>query len=256
MWNGLISFGLVSIPIGLHSAISEKELEVHQLDSSDLARIKYKLINENTGKEVVREDVVKGYKYEDEYVVLDDDDFAEAAPEKSKVISIESFVDLKEVESIYFEQPYYALPDKKGIKAYSLLCNALAQTKKAGLARFVLKTQEHLCLIRALDNVLVVQCLRFPEEVRSTEELENEHIEITKKELDLAKQIIKEESTKFDFSQYHNTYIAALKKRIKEKATGKVAKKGKVIQMPVRKSQDDLMAQLMSSLSKDPKKVK
>src|ERR1700761_222005 len=171
IWTGSIGFGLVSIPIKLFSAVQETRLDLDMLDSRDHAHIKFQRVNENTKKEVPYDKIVKGYKYDDDYVIVEDADFEAAAPEKSKVIEIENFVDIASVNPMYYETSYYTEPETKKNKAYALLVEALMKSGKAGLARFVLRSTESLCILHPVEHVLVVTKIRFAQEIRSTEEL-------------------------------------------------------------------------------------
>lgn len=142
IWNGAIGFGLVNIPIKLYSATESSTLDLDMLDSKDLSNIKFKRINEKTGKEVVWENIVKGYKIEDKYIVLDDDDFAAVSPEKSKILSITQFIKEDEVDPAFFETPYFLEPQKNGEAAYKLLLKSLIKTKMAGVGSFILRERE------------------------------------------------------------------------------------------------------------------
>ncbi|MBC9933704.1 Ku protein [Chitinophaga qingshengii] len=251
IWSGAIGFGLVNIPVKLYSATQDSRLDLDMLDSHGLGHIRFKRVNENTGKEVPWEQIVKGYLYNDEYVVLEDEDFEAASPKKSKIIEIESFVDEVSIDDIYFENPYFLEPAKGGEKAYELLLQALQKTGKAGLSRFVLRTQEHLSVIRPRENYLMLQQLRYEEEIRSAEDLTlPEHVKIAKRELDMAIELIKQYAAEFDISQYKDEYKAELLKIIKAKASGKkpVVKKMKV----VHTKSDDLFDQLKASLGSKP----
>lgn len=255
IWSGSIGFGLVNIPVKLYSATQDSKLDLDMLDSHGLAHIRFKRVNENTGKEVPWEQIVKGYLYNDEYVVLEDDDFEAASPKKSKIIEIESFVDEASIDDIYFENPYFLEPAKGGEKAYELLLEALQKTGKVGLSRFVLRTQEHLSVIRPRENYLLLQQLRYEEEIRSAEDLHlPDNVKIAKKELDMAIELIKQYATAFDISQYKDEYKAELLKIIKAKAGGKkpVVKKLKV----VHTKSDDLFDQLKASLGNKPSTTK
>ncbi|WP_217602780.1 Ku protein [Chitinophaga sp. GbtcB8] len=248
IWSGSIGFGLVNIPVKLYSAVQDSRLDLDMLDKKNHARIKFQRINEDTGKEVPWEQIVKGYLYNDEYVILEDEDFEEASPKKSKIIEIEAFVMEEEIDDIYFETPYFIEPDKAGIKAYELLLKTLQKTKKTGLSRFVLRSKEHLAVVRARDNYLLLQQLRFEQELRSPEELTlpDARTKVSKKELDMAEALVKQYSTKFDISQYKDEYTAELMKIIKAKASGKrrTVKKMKV----VHTKSTDLFSQLKASL--------
>jgi len=248
IWKGSVGFGLVSIPIKLYSAIESSSLDFDMLDGRDHARIRYMRVNEDTHKEVPYDKIVKGYKLNDEYVIVDEADFEDAAPEKNKVIEIESFVDIADVNPMYYETSYYAEPDTKNNKAYALLVEALSTSKKAGLARFVLRSTESLCIIHPVERVLVVTRIRFAQEIRSTDELNiADDVNISKKELDVGLALIKQYAEHFDVSKFKDEYDDELLKIIKAKAQGKRAKVKKMA--PKKTSGDDLYEQLMQSLN-------
>jgi len=154
IWKGSIGFGLVNIPIKLFSGVQNSTLDLDMLDERDHAKIKFLRVNENTHKEVPYEKIVKGYFLKDRYIILDKHDFEEAAPEKTKIIELENFVDIKEINPIYYETSYYTEPEKQGKKAYALLLKALEKSGKAGVARFVLRNTENLCVIHPLEDVI------------------------------------------------------------------------------------------------------
>src|ERR1700744_5915928 len=156
IWTGAIGFGLVNIPVKLFSATQGSELDLDMLDKKDQANIKFKRVNENTGKEVAWENIVKGYKLNDRYVILTDEDFEKASPEKSKIIEIAEFVDESEIDGIYYDSAYYLEPDKSGGKAYVLLRDALHKTGKVGFGSFVLRNKESLCRVKAMEDILVL----------------------------------------------------------------------------------------------------
>lgn len=255
IWNGAIGFGLVNIPIKLYSATDSSTLDLDMLDSKDLSNIRFKRVNEKTGKEVVWEDIVKGYKIEDKYIVLEDKDFEAASPEKSKVLSIAQFVKESEIDPALFETPYFLEPQKNGESAYKLLLKALTKTKMAGIGSFVLRDREILCLIRPYqDKILMVNRMRYPEEMRDFEDLKIPSESAPKPaELKMAEQLIKSLATEFDASKYKDTYNADLLKIIKQKAKGKKIKLEEVKE-PKGKA-TDLMAMLKASLEKGKKKV-
>lgn len=249
IWNGAIGFGLVNIPIKIYSATETSKLDLDMLDKSDFSNIRFKRVNEKTGKEVKWANIVKGYLMDDKYIVLEDEDYEAASPEKSKILSIEHFVKESEVDSVYFETPYFLEPQKNGENAYRLLIKALQQTKMVGIGTFILRESEAIGLIRPYnDDVLVLSKLRFAEEIRDYKDLKIPAKKVPKPaELKMAKNLIEQLSEKFDPTIYKNTYSAELLKIIKKKAKGKSvkikksepAKQGKVI---------DLMAQLKASL--------
>ncbi|MFB0499242.1 DNA end-binding protein Ku [Mucilaginibacter sp. OAE612] len=247
IWKGSIGFGLVSIPVKLYSAVQTSSLDFDMLDSRDHARIRFQRVNENTHKEVPYDKIVKGYKLDEDYVIMDEQDFEDAAPEKSKVIEIESFVDIADVNPMFYETSYYTEPDTKNNKAYALLIQALTQSKKAGLARFVLRSTESLCIVHPLKNVLVVTRIRFGQEIRGTEDLNlPDKIEVSKKELDMGLTLINQYAEDFDVSKFKDEYNDELLRIIEAKSKGKRAKVKKL--KPRKTGSDDLYDQLMASL--------
>jgi DNA end-binding protein Ku len=248
IWTGSIGFGLVSIPIKLFSAVQTSSLDLDMLDSRDHAHIKFQRVNENTKKEVPYDKIVKGYKYDDDYVIIEEADFEAAAPEKTKVIEIESFVDLVSVNPIYYETSYYTEPATKNNKAYALLLEALKKSGKAGLARFVLRSTESMCIVHPIDKDIVVTRIRFQQQIRDQEELKlDDKIEVSKKELDMGLALINQYAEPLDLSKYKDEYHNELLKIIEAKAKGKrpTIKKLK----PRAAKSDDLYDQLMNSLS-------
>jgi DNA end-binding protein Ku len=248
IWKGSIGFGLVSIPIKLYSAIQSSSLDLDMLDGRDHAHIRFQRVNENTHKEVPYDKIVKGYKLDDDYVILEDHDFVDASPEKSKTIEIESFVDIAEVNPMYYETSYYAEPDTKNSKAYALLIKAMEKSGKAGLARFVLRNNENLCIVHPVYHVLVVTRIRFGQEIRPADELNiAKEVAVTKKELDVGLALINQYAEKFDVSKFKDDYHDELMKIIVAKAKGKrpVIKKLK----PNTNRGTDLYEQLMQSLN-------
>lgn len=247
IWKGSIGFGLVSIPVKLYSAVQTSSLDFDMLDGRDHARIRYQRVNEHTHKEVPYDKIVKGYKLNDDYVIVEDQDFEDAAPEKSKVIEIENFVNIIEVNPMFYETSYYTEPDTKNNKAYALLLKALQQSKKAGLARFVLRSTESLCIVHPVKNVLVVTRIRFGQEIRDTEELNiADDVTVSKKELDVGLALIEQYASKFDVSKFKDEYNDELLRIIKAKSKGKRATVKKL--KPHKTSSDELYDQLMSSL--------
>ncbi|MEP7142896.1 MAG: Ku protein [Ferruginibacter sp.] len=252
IWTGSIGFGLVNIPIKLFSAIQSSNLDLDMLDKKDHANIRFKRVNENSNKEVLWENIVKGYMLNGKYVVLDDKDFAKAAPEKSEHIEIIQFVDEKEIDTIYFEMPYYVQPEKSGTRAYALLKEALLKSGKVGLGSFVMRQREHICIIRAMDNLIVLNRLRFPEEIRATGELNLPAAKSKPAEVKMAITLIAQLTKPFNPKNFKDDYTDKLLKIIKAKSKGK-AVPFKPLKVVHSKSKD-LMEQLQASLS--PKKRK
>ena len=247
IWKGSIGFGLVNIPVKLYSAVQKSNLDLDMLDAKDHARIKFQRINESTRKEVSNDKIVKGYLLNDNYVILDEQDFADASPEKTKMIELENFVDIKEINPIYYETSYYAEPETQGKKAYALLLKALIQSKKAGVARFVLRNTENMCVIHPLGEVITVTKIRFQEEIRSSEDVKVPDLtSISKKELDVGMALIKQYTSPFNIESFKDEYTKELLKIIKAKAKGKRATVKKL--KPRAAASDDLYDQLLQSL--------
>lgn len=253
IWNGSIQFGLVSIPVKMYSGSEDRRLELDMLDRHDNARIRYKRVNEETGKEVEWKDIVKGYKQGEKYVVLEDEDFENANMKKSKTIDIEEFIEEKEVADVLFKKPYFLEPQKEGGKSYNLLREALKKTKKLGVATFVMRQKEHLSLVGLYKDALVLHVIRFADEIRDPGELKLPDTKVSKKELDMAISLIEEYTTKFSFEKFKDVYNEQLMKIIKSKSAGKKAKASKYESKPTPAT--DLMAQLKESLEKKKSKA-
>ncbi|MCL6462362.1 MAG: Ku protein [Flavobacterium micromati] len=248
IWTGAISFGLINIPIKIYSAIESSTLDLDMLDKHDLANIKFKRVNENTGKEVDYANIVKGYKIEDRYIVLEDEDFEAADAIKSKTIDILSFALEKDIDSLYYDQPYYLEPDKGAAKAYALLRDAMEKSKKVGVTSFVMRSKEALAILKPYKNVIVLNKIRFEQEIRDTKELKLPAVskKTTAKELDMANKLVDQLTEKFDISIYKDEYSSKLLKIIEAKGKGKKTKTPEL--KVVHKQNDDLMAMLKASL--------
>lgn len=252
IWSGSIGFGLVNIPVKLFSAVQGSELDLDMLDKKDHANIHFQRVNANTGKEVAWKNIVRGYKIDDRYVVLTEEDFAAASPEKNKTINIEEFIDETAIDSMYYEVPYYLQPDKSGVRAYALLRDALKKSGKVGLGSFVLRNRESLVLIKPHDKLLVLNKIRFDQEIRDPAELKIPASTTKPSEMKMALALIKQLTGKFDISAYKDTYSAKLLKLIKQKAKGKKVAPAhmKVVHSRTR----DIMSQLKASLSSASKR--
>lgn len=255
IWTGAIGFGLVNIPVKLYSATETSSLDLDMLDKKDHSNIHFMRVNEKTGKEVKWENIVKGYKLpNDKYVVLTDKDFEMANAKKTRTISISNFVDEAEIESMYYETPYYLEPDKSGTRAYALLREALAKTQKVGIASFVLRNKEVLAILRATENVIVLNRIRFAEEIRDPSELKlPPKSEVKPAELKMAISLVNQLTEKFDISAYKDTYSAELLKLIKAKSKGVKVKQPSL--KVVHSKSTDIMDQLKASLSNKRKKA-
>lgn len=255
LWTGAIGFGLVNIPVKMYSATQGSELSLDMLDKKDHSNIKYKRVNADTGKEVAWENIVKGYKVNDKYVVLDDKDFEAANAKKSKLIEIVQFVDETEIDVAYYETPYYLEPDKSGEKPYALLREALKKSGKVGLATFVMRNKELLTIIRATDKVIQLNRIRFAQEIRDPSDLKlPAHVTIKPAELKMAMSLIDQLTEKLDIEAFKDTYTEQLMDVIKAKAKG-VKPKASHLKV-VHKTSDDLMEQLKASLGTGTKRKK
>ncbi len=221
IWTGAIGFGLVNIPIKLYSATQSSNINLDMLDKKDLSNIRFMRVNEKTGKEVTWENIVKGYKTEGDYVVITDKDFEAASAKKTKTVEISDFVKEEEISSIYYETPYHIEPDKSGTRAYELLRQALIKTGKVGIATFVMRSKESLAILKATKDLIILNRIRFAEEIRDFKELTlPEKTTVKPAELQMAVSLINQLSGKFDISQYKDTYNAELLKLIQAKAKG------------------------------------
>lgn len=233
LWKGSINFGLVHIPVSVHSAEVSKELSFRLLDSRDHSPIRYLRVNEKTGKEVDWDDIVKGYEHEaGSFVIMTEDDFKQAAVEANQSIEIDDFVDKGAVPLTYFEKPYFLLPDKGGQKGYVLLRETLRKLDKLAVARVVLRNKEHLAVLYPHEHALVLNALRYEHEVKPLSEfnfppLAVSESGVTAKELQMAERLVKEMMQKWDPSKYQDRYVEKLTQIIEEKASGQPHKKAK-----------------------------
>lgn len=257
IWTGAIGFGLVNIPVKLYSATQGSELDLDMLDKRDHSHIRYLRVNEKTGKEVPWSNIVKGYKVNNKYVVLDETDFEKANAVKTKTIEITEFVQEEEIDSMYFETPYYLVPEKSGVRAYVLLREALEKSGKAGIASFVMRNKEGLAMLRPDGNFILLNRLRFAEEIRDTNELSIPgRATVKPSELKMAMSLINQLTGKFNIKKYKDTYTAQLLKTIRAKARSKGGTKQPVTHLKVVHSKaQDLMDQLKASLGTKRKKV-
>jgi DNA end-binding protein Ku len=252
IWSGSISFGLLNVPVKLYSAVSKQTVRFKELNESDGSRVRHKRVSEKTGKEVPYEKIVKGYEFApDQYVLLSKDELSELEPKKSRSVEIQDFVDIEEIDPIYFEQPYYLGPDKGAEKAYSLLVKAMAESGKVAVARFVLRNKEHLAAIRPMGDVLTLTTMRFHDEVSSPKDLELDDIKSEKpdaKELKMAQQLIESFTSDFEPENYRDEYREELLSLLEQKAAGKDVVSAEV-EAPKPTKAPDLMAALEESLA-------
>jgi DNA end-binding protein Ku len=251
IWKGIISFGLVNIPIALYPATRNEELRFRLLRAKDLSPVNYKRVAEADGKEVPWDEIVKGYEYEKgKFVVLKDEDFQRVDLEATQTVDIQDFVNVDEINPMFFYKPYYLEPQKGGDKAYVLLRDALEESKKVGIAKVVIKTRQYLAGVKPEDGVLVLELMHFVEELAGTEKLHvPKKVEVGKREMTMAKSLIDSMSAKWNPEKYHDDYREALMEVIEEKveAGGKeIEEKPKPKKAPIKVI--DLVKVLQKSL--------
>jgi DNA end-binding protein Ku len=262
IWSGAISFGLVNIPVKLYSAVSRKTVRFHQIDAESGQRIRQQRVNPESGDEVPYEQIVKGYEVSpDQYVTITPEELEALEPQKTRTIDIEEFVDLEQIDPIYYDHPYYLAPDKGAAKAYKLLLDALQEADKVAIARVVIRSKENLVALRSYNGAITMETMLFPDEVvqpDSVEELASADgdVKTTKRELDMAKQLIESLSGDFDPSGYRDEYRERVLDLIERKAAGETI----TVEAPEpeRKEVPDLMSALEASIaaSKSPPKKK
>ena len=259
IWKGSISFGLVNIPIALYPATRREELKFRLLRKTDLSPVNYKRVAEKDGKEVPWDQIVKGYEYQKgKYVVLQDEDFQRVDIEATQTVDIQDFVELDEIDPIFFYKPYYLEPQKGGDKAYVLLRDALKDSKKVGVAKVVIKTREYLAGVKPEDGALVLELMHFAGELADTSKLNiPKKVEVGKREMTMAKSLIDSMSSKWNPEKYKDDYREALMEVIEEK----VEAGGKEIEEKPRKAPKptkviDLVSVLQKSLEETGAKKK
>ncbi|QSS99912.1 Ku protein [Pontibacillus sp. ALD_SL1] len=258
MWKGTISFGLVNIPVKLHSATENKDISLRQLHEECKSPIEYERTCPVCEREVEKEEIVKAYEYaKNKFVVLDDEELEELRKEQSnKAVEIMDFVKLSDIDPIYFEKSYYLSPDEGGTKAYSLLRQTLLDTEKIGVAKIIIRSKEQLAMVRVYENTLVMETIHYPDEVRDVKEVPNvpEETELGKKELETAKTLVEQLTSEFDPEQYKDDYRQALLDLIEAKKNNEDISTAEP--KPTPDNVTDLMEALEKSLDKNQKKTK
>ena len=252
IWSGSISFGLVNIPIKLYAAVSRKTVHFNQIDSRTGARVKHKKVSAADGEEVPTEAIVKGYELASgEYVTVGDDELGALDPEASRSIDIEEFVDLADIDPVFYDSAYLVAPDKATTKPYALLAQAMEDSGKVAIARFVMRSKQYLCAVRPQDGRLLLSTMVYADELNDAQEIPELQdlgdIELSTKELEMARQLIASLSDDFDPARFEDTYRNRVLELIEAKAAGKT----EVIAPPVAMEEDkvvDLMAALEASV--------
>jgi DNA end-binding protein Ku len=258
VWKGSISFGLVNIPIKLHTATENKDIKLRQLHKECHTPISYEKVCEGCKKEVQNEDIVKAYEYsKNKFVVLDAEELERLKKEnEDKAVEIIDFVKLEEIDPIYFERSYFMAPDSGGGKAYSLLRKALQESGKIGIAKIIIRSKEQLAIVRAFKEMLLMETIHFPDEVRSAEDVPNIPSEqtVVQRELDTALMLVDQLTTAFDPEKYTDDYRTALMDLIEEKKASNQTVSASEKQPAAPSNVTDLMAALQASLDKTKKK--
>ena len=224
IWSGAISFGLVSIPVKLYNAVSKKSVSFNQLDDRTMSRIKLKKVSANDGEDVPDDHIIKGYEIsKDRYVVVDPDELEEFMPVATRSIDLDEFVSLEEIDPLYFDSPYYLVPDKV-VKPYALLVKAMEAAGRVGVGRFVMRNKQYVAAIRAVDGHLVLSTMVYSDEVvapASIDELDEvAAIELSDKELAMAGQLVESLAGPFEPDKYHDAYREQVLALIERKAAG------------------------------------
>jgi DNA end-binding protein Ku len=253
IWTGAISFGLVNVPVKLYSAVSRKTVRFHQLNGETGARIQQKRVDSTTGEEVPYEDIVKGYELtRDRYVRITPEELEALDPERSRTIDIEDFVDIEDIDPVYYDHPYYLVPDKGAEKAYGLLLNAMRESGKVAIARVVLRSKEQLVAIRpGPGDVLMMETMVFHDEVVPSDDLDelpdSEELSVSDRELTMARQLVDSLASDFDPTKYRDEYREKVLNLIERKAEG--AEIAVQPEAPEPTAVPDLMAALEASLA-------
>ncbi len=254
IWTGTISFGLLNVPVRLYSAVARRDIALRQIRESDGARIRNRRVAEGTDEEVPYGEIVKAFEITaDRYVPLSKDELEALAPERTRAIEVQDFVDLDQIDPIYFDSPYYLGPAEGAEKAYSLLARAMQESGKVAIARFVFRNKEHLAALRPGDGVLTLTTMRFADEVVAPSELEDVLPEgeqkVAKKEVAMAEQLIESLTTKFDPAAYRDEYREQLLALIERKAEGKDVLEAPETEAPQPTAAPDLMSALEQSIA-------
>jgi DNA end-binding protein Ku len=246
IWSGSISFGLVSVPVRMFSAIEEHTLHFNYVHAPDGSRIGYEKICKAEDKPVPDDEIVKAFEYEKgEWFYMSDEDFAAAAEENHRTIDIRAFVPYEDIDPIYFERTYYLAPQEDGAKVYSLLVNAMERAGLAAVAKWVMRDRQNLGLLRIRDGVITLERMHFADEIRPVEDLAPKEAEVSRQELEMAEQLIEHFKGTFDPSEYRDTYRDALCEIIKAKRKGEEIR---VEKEPEPETPTDLMAALRASV--------
>jgi DNA end-binding protein Ku len=253
IWSGAISFGLVSIPVKLYNAVSRKAVSFNQLDSRTNARVRQKLVSAVDGEEVPRDQLVKGYSIgPDQFVTVSEDELAAIMPAAQRTIELEEFVDLADIDPVFYDSSYYLVPDKAAVKPYALLVNAMEDSGKVGIARFVMRSKEYVAALRIRDGKLVLNTMVYADELNDVGELPEleaaDKVQLSDRERAMAQTLVESLSAPFEPEKYHDTYREQLVEILERKAAGET----EVVVQPVAETETkvvDLLAALEASVA-------
>jgi DNA end-binding protein Ku len=253
LWSGSISFGLVNIPIKLFNAVSRKTVHFNQIDTRTKARVRQRRVSETDGSEVPYEALAKGYALPSgDYVVVSDEELAALDPTSTRSVEIEEFVDLADIDPVFYDSAYFVAPDKATVKPYALLCRAMEESGKVGIARFVMRTKQYLAAIRPADGRLMLSTMVYADEINDPTEISElaavDEVDVSERELTMARQLIESLSTAFEPERFHDTYREQVLDLIERKASGAT----EVVEAAPAASEEqvvDLMAALEASVA-------
>jgi DNA end-binding protein Ku len=258
MWKGSISFGLVNVPVRLYPAVKSKDIHFHMLHAKDKSRIEEQIFCSTEHKKISRDEIVKGYEIgSGEHVIIKDEELEAIAPKASRTIDLIQFSDLKDIDPVFFNRPYYLIPEETARKAYFLLTKALERTQKVGIAKFVMRKKEYLGALRSINHVVYLNTMNYADEIVSAKELEEyfKPVEIGEREIKAAEDLIESLSEPFEPEKIHNDYREAVQELINEKVEGK-----EIVLAPAKDEKKvevvDLMAALKASLNEANTKKK
>jgi DNA end-binding protein Ku len=257
LWSGSISFGLVNIPVRLHAAVREQRVAFHMLHDEDNVRVRRRMVSPEEGKEIHPEHVVRGYEVaKDKYIIIRDEELESCAPEKSKTIEITDFVELGDIDPLYFDRPYYVIPQAGASKPYRLLAEAMTRSGRVGLARLVMHEKEHLTAIRPREGLLCVELMNFPDEIVSRKEIEDlpDDVKLTEKEIKSAQDAVRDMAGRFNPKDYRDEYRECVRATVQKKAHGEnvvhdTSEEAEDEEAKPARSATNLMAALEASLA-------
>ena len=222
VWKGAISFGLITVPVGLYTAVEDRGISFHLLSDEDGSRIKYKRVSAKTDEEVDWDDIVKGYEYEEgSYVTFTHEELERIPADSAKAIDVVQFADAEEIDPIYFDRTYYVAPEETGVKAYRVLLEALESSGRVGIGKVTIREKERLCTLRARDDLLVIETMNWPDEIRVPDfETLDKQVSVSDREVEMASSLVDQLTEEFDPTKFHDSYRDQLEKAITAKIEG------------------------------------